>query len=155
MTTDSLTEAMRGRDWRRRVYRATCSACHGSGGADGGTLRCVYCDGRGAVWAAKANDGRCVYCGGEPMRGASLSPSHEVCKRCFAWLAAGNPMPTRGPCPRCKGEGVVDCSVCHNEGDEERGCLKCDGEGGETCPLCQGTKTTVFYRRDEEGDDDE
>lgn len=66
--TDSLAEAMHGRDWRRRVYRATCSACHGSGGADGGTLRCPTCDGRGEVWAAKANDGRCVYCGGEPVK---------------------------------------------------------------------------------------
>ena len=152
MMTDSLAEAMHGRDWRRRVYRATCSACHGSGGADGGTLRCSTCDGKGAVWAAKANDGRCVYCGGEPMKGASLSPSHEVCKRCFAWLAAGNPMPTRGACPRCKGEGVVDCETCHNDGDDSRGCAACDDEGTTTCGACKGTKVTVYYDS-EEGDE--
>ena len=154
MTTDALTEAMRGSGWRARVYRATCSACHGSGGADSGTLRCGACDGKGSVWAVRANGGRCCYCDAESNLRNSLDPRFRVCGRCEAWIAAGNPVPQRGPCPKCKGEGSIDCSVCHNEGDEERGCLKCDGEGGETCSLCQGTKTRMFYQRETEGDDE-
>jgi len=59
-------------------------------------------------------------------------------------------MPTRGACPRCKGEGVVDCDVCHNDGDDSRGCAACDDEGTKTCGACKGTKTTVYYVNEEE-----
>ncbi len=152
--SDALAEAMKGSGWRGRVYRATCSMCRGSGGADSGTLKCGACDGKGSVWAARANGGRCVYCDVERDLRNSLDPRFRVCGRCEAWIGAGHPPPQRGPCPKCKGEGSVDCTVCHNDGDE-RGCAKCDGDGGETCPACRGTKTTLFLKREGEGDDDE
>ena len=147
--SDALAEAMRGSGWRGRVYRATCPACHGV--ADKSTPKCGVCNGKGSVWAVRANGGRCAYCDAERNLRNSLDPRFRVCGRCESWIAAGNPVPQRGACPRCKGEGSIDCTVCNNDGDE-RGCAKCDGEGGETCPLCQGTKTRMFYQRDAEGE---
>jgi len=106
------------------------------------------------VWAARANGGRCVYCDGKAAAECTLDPRFGVCKRCFAWLAAGNPMPRRGACARCKGEGIVDCGVCHNDGESERGCAACDDEGTMTCAVCKGTKTTTYFVESEANDDD-
>ena len=80
------------------------------------------------------NGGACVYCDGKPMPGASIDPRFALCERCFAWLAAGNPMPQRGPCPKCKGNGVVDCGSCYGDGERPGGCSDCDNSGDATCP---------------------